>query len=125
MFPLYRIQLNRMQKEDVIMADRKTAKEEKYANEILMFSNSRDAFGIAEFKLGISANTTDEKTARQSKRTRVTHTNRLRISLPPLSRAGFAGAIGSILSSVYARQPADRDTAPLPKGTGQTMSLLF
>ncbi|MBE6576451.1 MAG: ABC transporter substrate-binding protein [Ruminococcaceae bacterium] len=34
---------------------------EKYANDILMFSNSRDAFGIALKKLGYSYNTTDEK----------------------------------------------------------------
>ena len=34
---------------------------EKYANNILMFSNSRDAFGIACKKLGFSMNTTDEK----------------------------------------------------------------
>ncbi|MBQ2767493.1 MAG: spermidine/putrescine ABC transporter substrate-binding protein [Clostridia bacterium] len=33
---------------------------EKYANDILMFSNSRDAFGIALKKLGYSYNTTDE-----------------------------------------------------------------
>ena len=33
---------------------------EKYANNILMFSNSRDAFGIACKKLGFSMNTTDE-----------------------------------------------------------------
>ncbi len=32
----------------------------KYANNILMFSNSRDAFAIALFKLGYSINTTDE-----------------------------------------------------------------
>ncbi|MFA6947587.1 MAG: ABC transporter substrate-binding protein, partial [Eubacteriales bacterium] len=32
---------------------------EKYANNILMFSNSRDAFAIALFKLGYSINTTD------------------------------------------------------------------
>ncbi len=37
---------------------------EKYANEILMFSNSRDAFGVAEFKLGISPNTTSEEDLR-------------------------------------------------------------
>ena len=34
---------------------------EKYADKILMFDNSRDAFGIAEYLLGYSANTTDEK----------------------------------------------------------------
>ncbi|MBQ8397362.1 MAG: spermidine/putrescine ABC transporter substrate-binding protein [Clostridia bacterium] len=33
---------------------------EKYAGDILMFSNSRDAFGIALKKLGYSFNTTDE-----------------------------------------------------------------
>jgi spermidine/putrescine transport system substrate-binding protein len=33
---------------------------EKYADKILMFDNSRDAFGIAEFLLGYSVNTTDE-----------------------------------------------------------------
>ena len=33
---------------------------EKYAGKILMFDNSRDAFGIAEYLLGYSANTTDE-----------------------------------------------------------------
>ena len=33
---------------------------EKYADKILMFDNSRDAFGIAEYLLGYSANTTDE-----------------------------------------------------------------
>lgn len=33
---------------------------EKYANDILMFSNSRDAFGIALKKLGYSYNTTSE-----------------------------------------------------------------
>ncbi len=33
---------------------------EKYAGDILMFSNSRDAFGIALKKLGYSYNTTDE-----------------------------------------------------------------
>ena len=32
---------------------------EKYAGKILMFDNSRDAFGIAEYMLGYSANTTD------------------------------------------------------------------
>lgn len=33
---------------------------EKYADKILMFDNSRDAFGIAEFLLGYDINTTDE-----------------------------------------------------------------
>lgn len=33
---------------------------EKYANDILMFNNSRDAFAIAQFKNGFSVNTTDE-----------------------------------------------------------------
>lgn len=33
---------------------------DKYAGKILMFDNSRDAFGIAEFLLGYSINTTDE-----------------------------------------------------------------
>ena len=33
---------------------------EKYADKILMFDNSRDAFGIAEYLLGYSVNTTDE-----------------------------------------------------------------
>ena len=32
---------------------------EKYAGKILMFDNSRDAFGIAEYLLGYSVNTTD------------------------------------------------------------------
>ncbi len=32
---------------------------EKYAGKILMFSNSRDAFGVAQYKLGIDVNTTD------------------------------------------------------------------
>ncbi len=32
---------------------------EKYADKILMFSNSRDAYGIAQYKLGIDVNTTD------------------------------------------------------------------
>lgn len=32
---------------------------EKYADKILMFDNSRDAFGIAEYLLGYSVNTTD------------------------------------------------------------------
>ncbi len=34
---------------------------EKYADKILMFDNSRDAFGIAQYLLGYSVNTTDEK----------------------------------------------------------------
>ena len=33
---------------------------EKYADKILMFDNSRDAFGIAQFVLGYSINTTDK-----------------------------------------------------------------
>ena len=33
---------------------------EKYAGKILMFDNSRDAFGIAQFLLGYSINTTDK-----------------------------------------------------------------
>jgi len=33
---------------------------EKYAGKILMFDNSRDAFGIAEYLLGYNVNTTDE-----------------------------------------------------------------
>ena len=33
---------------------------EKYAKKILMFDNSRDAFGIAAYKLGIPVNTTDK-----------------------------------------------------------------
>ena len=32
---------------------------EKYKGQILMFDNSRDAFGIAQYKLGIDVNTTD------------------------------------------------------------------
>ncbi len=32
---------------------------EKYADKILMFSNSRDAYGIAQYKLGMDVNTTD------------------------------------------------------------------
>ena len=39
---------------------------EKYAGDILMFSNSRDAFGIALWKLGYSANTTDEAELREA-----------------------------------------------------------
>ncbi|MEG1994117.1 MAG: spermidine/putrescine ABC transporter substrate-binding protein [Oscillospiraceae bacterium] len=34
--------------------------DEKYANNILMFNNPRDAFGLAELKLGYSLNTEDE-----------------------------------------------------------------
>ncbi len=34
---------------------------EKYAKDILMFSNSRDAFAISLFRLGYSANTTNEE----------------------------------------------------------------
>ncbi len=37
---------------------------EKYANNILMFSNSRDTFGIALKRLGYSFNTTDESAIR-------------------------------------------------------------
>ena len=33
---------------------------EKYADKILMFDNSRDAFGVAQYLLGYSVNTTDE-----------------------------------------------------------------
>ena len=33
---------------------------EKYAGKILMFDNSRDAFGIAQYKLGYDVNTTDK-----------------------------------------------------------------
>ena len=33
---------------------------EKYAGKILMFDNSRDAFGVAEYLLGYGVNTTDE-----------------------------------------------------------------
>ena len=33
---------------------------EKYAGQILMFDTSRDAFGIAQYKLGIDVNTTDK-----------------------------------------------------------------
>ena len=39
---------------------------EKYANDILMFSNSRDAFAIACKYLGYSMNTTDEKELRSA-----------------------------------------------------------
>jgi len=38
---------------------------EKYLGEILMFSNSRDAFAIAQAKLGYSMNTTDERELRE------------------------------------------------------------
>ena len=34
---------------------------EKYAKKILMFDNSRDAFGIAQYKLGLDVNTTDKE----------------------------------------------------------------
>jgi spermidine/putrescine-binding protein len=34
---------------------------EKYKDKILMFDNSRDAFGIAQYLLGYSVNTTDQK----------------------------------------------------------------
>lgn len=37
---------------------------EKYSGKILMFGNSRDAFGIAQFLLGYDLNTTDEETLR-------------------------------------------------------------
>ncbi len=33
---------------------------EKYAGQILMFDNSRDAFGVAQYMLGIDVNTTDK-----------------------------------------------------------------
>jgi len=39
---------------------------EKYANNMLMFSNSRDAFGIALLRLGYSLNTTVEKELREA-----------------------------------------------------------
>lgn len=39
---------------------------EKYSGKILMFSNSRDAFGIALKKLGYSLNTTDETEIRKA-----------------------------------------------------------
>lgn len=39
---------------------------EKYANNILMFSNSRDAFMVAEKYLGYSMNTTDEQELRSA-----------------------------------------------------------
>ena len=38
---------------------------EKYAGKILMFDNSRDAFGIAQFLLGYDINTTDKDQLRQ------------------------------------------------------------
>ena len=38
---------------------------EKYAGQILMFDNSRDAFGIAQYKLGIDVNTTDKALLQQ------------------------------------------------------------
>ena len=38
---------------------------EKYAGQILMFDNSRDAFGIAQYKLGYSVNTTDKDQLQQ------------------------------------------------------------
>ena len=34
---------------------------EKYAGKILMFDNSRDAFGVAQYKLGVNVNTTNEQ----------------------------------------------------------------
>lgn len=37
---------------------------EKYADKILMFDNSRDAFGIAQYLLGFDVNTTDESALR-------------------------------------------------------------
>jgi len=37
---------------------------EKYADKILMFDNSRDAFGIASYLLGYDVNTTDEEELR-------------------------------------------------------------
>jgi len=40
--------------------------DEKYKNDILMFNNPRDAFGIALTKLGYSQNTTDEKELREA-----------------------------------------------------------
>ena len=39
---------------------------EKYAGKILMFDNSRDAFGIAQFLEGISINTTDKAELQQA-----------------------------------------------------------
>ena len=38
---------------------------EKYAGKILMFDNSRDAFGIAQYMLGYDVNTTDEQELRE------------------------------------------------------------
>ena len=38
---------------------------EKYAGKILMFDNSRDAFGIAQYRLGYDVNTTDEAQLRE------------------------------------------------------------
>ncbi len=38
---------------------------EKYAGQILMFDNSRDAFGIAQYMLGIDVNTTDKEELQQ------------------------------------------------------------
>ena len=38
---------------------------EKYAGQILMFDNSRDAFGIAQYKLGLDVNTTDKTQLQQ------------------------------------------------------------
>ena len=38
---------------------------EKYSKKILMFDNSRDAFGIAAYKLGIDVNTTDKTLLQQ------------------------------------------------------------
>ncbi len=38
---------------------------EKYKGQILMFDNSRDAFGIAQYKLGIDVNTTDKAELQQ------------------------------------------------------------
>jgi spermidine/putrescine transport system substrate-binding protein len=38
---------------------------EKYKGKILMFDNSRDAFGIAQYRLGYDVNTTDEAQLRE------------------------------------------------------------
>ena len=38
---------------------------EKYAGKILMFGNSRDAFGVAQYLLGYDVNTTDKDELRQ------------------------------------------------------------
>jgi len=38
---------------------------EKYKGQILMFDNSRDAFGVAQYKLGIDVNTTDKDQLQQ------------------------------------------------------------